>query len=40
MLRGLAAAIGFAVIAPSQDGAAAGAEVPLLPLPLLPEELP
>lgn len=39
MLRGLAAAIGFAVIAPGTR-AEAGAEVPLLPLPLSPGELP
>lgn len=39
MLRGLALAVGFAVIAPGTDGAA-GDEVPLLPLPLLPGELP
>lgn len=39
MLRGLAAAIGFAVIAPGTEGRA-GAEVPLLPLPLSPGELP
>jgi molybdopterin molybdotransferase len=39
MLRGLAGAVGFAVIEPGTD-AAAGAEVPLLPLPLLPGELP
>lgn len=39
MLRGLAGAVGFAVIAPGTDGAA-GDEVPLVPLPLLPEELP
>jgi molybdopterin molybdotransferase len=39
MLRGLAAAIGFAVVAPG-GAAAAGDQVPLLPLPLLPRELP
>jgi molybdopterin molybdotransferase len=38
MLRGLAQAAGFAVIAPSTD-AAAGDEVPLVPLPLLPREV-
>lgn len=38
MLRGLAGAAGFAVVAPGGD-AAAGAEVPLLPLPLLPGEV-
>jgi molybdopterin molybdotransferase len=35
MLRGLAGADGFAVIAPGTDGAA-GESVPLVPLPLLP----
>jgi molybdopterin molybdotransferase len=35
MLRGLAGADGFAVIAPGTDGSA-GAAVPLVPLPLLP----
>jgi molybdopterin molybdotransferase len=39
MLRGLAGAIGFAVIAPGTAGAA-GDRVPLVPLPLLPGELP
>jgi molybdopterin molybdotransferase len=39
MLRGLAGAVGFAVIAPG-TGAAAGDDVPLVPLPLLPGELP
>jgi molybdopterin molybdotransferase len=39
MLRGLAGAIGFAVIAPGTTGAA-GDRVPLVPLPLLPGELP
>ncbi|MPZ26970.1 MAG: molybdopterin molybdenumtransferase MoeA [Micromonosporaceae bacterium] len=39
MLRGLAGAVGFAVIAPGTEGSA-GDEVPLLPLPLLPGELP
>jgi molybdopterin molybdotransferase len=39
MLRGLAGAVGFAMIAPGTDGAG-GAEVPLVPLPLLPGELP
>lgn len=39
MLRGLAAAVGFAVIASGSE-AAAGDHVPLLPLPLLPGELP
>lgn len=39
MLRGLAGAVGFAVVAPHTD-AAAGDEVPLLPLPLLPGEVP
>lgn len=39
MLRGLAAAVGFAVVSPGTD-ARAGDEVPLLALPLLPEELP
>jgi len=34
MLRGLAGAVGFAVIAPETSGAE-GAEVPLVPLPLL-----
>jgi molybdopterin molybdotransferase len=38
MLRGLAQAVGFAVIAPGTD-AAAGDEVPLVPLPLLPREV-
>ncbi|QSB17570.1 molybdopterin molybdotransferase MoeA [Natronosporangium hydrolyticum] len=38
MLRGLARAAGFAVIAP-ETSAAAGDEVPLLPLPLLPGEV-
>jgi molybdopterin molybdotransferase len=37
MLRGLAGAVGFAVIAPGTAGAT-GDEVPLLPLPLLPGE--
>lgn len=37
MLRGLARAVGFAVVAP-RAYAAAGDEVPLLPLPLQPEE--
>lgn len=44
MLRGLAGALGFAVIEPEPGarsaGAAAGDRVPLLPLPLLPGELP
>jgi molybdopterin molybdotransferase len=39
MLRGLAGAAGFAVVAPG-GSAAAGDQVPLLPLPLLPGELP
>ncbi len=39
MLRGLARAVGFAVVAPGTD-AAAGDEVPLVPLPLLPGEVP
>ena len=39
MLRGLAGAIGFAVVAPGTD-AAAGDDVPLAALPLLPGELP
>lgn len=39
MLRGLARAVGFAVIAPGTAGEP-GAEVPLVPLPLLPGELP
>lgn len=39
MLRGLAGAVGFAVIAPGTEGSA-GDQVPLLPLPLLPGELP
>ncbi|HLU33639.1 MAG TPA: molybdopterin molybdotransferase MoeA [Natronosporangium sp.] len=39
MLRGLAGAVGFAVIAPHTEGRA-GDEVPLLPLPLLPGEVP
>ena len=39
MLRGLAGAIGFAVIAPGGAGAP-GDEVPLVPLPLLPGEAP
>lgn len=39
MLRGLAGAAGFAVIASGATGAT-GDEVPLLPLPLLPGELP
>jgi molybdopterin molybdotransferase len=39
MLRGLARAVGFAVVAPGAH-AQAGDEVPLLPLPLLPEEVP
>jgi molybdopterin molybdotransferase len=39
MLRGLAQAAGFAVIGPGA-GAAAGDEVPLLPLPLTPGEAP
>lgn len=39
MLRGLAGAVGFAVIEPGTDGSA-GDQVPLLPLPLLPGELP
>ncbi len=38
MLRGLAGAVGFAVIAPDTSGAE-GAEVPLVPLPLLREEV-
>jgi molybdopterin molybdotransferase len=38
MLRGLAGAAGFAVIPPGGTGAA-GDEVPLVPLPLLPGEL-
>lgn len=38
MLRGLASAIGFAVIAPGAAGAV-GDEVPLVPLPVLPGEL-
>jgi molybdopterin molybdotransferase len=38
MLRGLAGAVGFAVIAPGVV-AVAGDEVPLVPLPLLPGEL-
>jgi molybdopterin molybdotransferase len=37
MLRGLAGAVGFAVIAPGTAGAT-GDEVPMLPLPLLPGE--
>jgi molybdopterin molybdotransferase len=40
MLRGLAQALGFAVISPAADGAAVGDEVPLLPLPLTPGEVP
>ncbi len=39
MLRGLAAAVGFAVIGPGVDGRT-GDEVPLVPLPLLPREKP
>lgn len=39
MLRGLARAVGFAVIPPGGAGAP-GDEVPLVPLPLLPGELP
>jgi molybdopterin molybdotransferase len=39
MLRGLAQAVGFAVIAPGARGDA-GDVVPLVPLPLLPEEAP
>jgi molybdopterin molybdotransferase len=39
MLRGLAQAVGFAVVAPGVD-ARAGDEVPLVPLPLFPEEMP
>lgn len=39
MLRGLAGAVGFAVIEPGTEGST-GDEVPLLPLPLLPGELP
>ena len=39
MLRGLAQADGFAVIAPRTHGAA-GDNVPLLPLPMLPGEQP
>jgi len=39
MLRGLAGAIGFAVIPPGRTGAP-GDEVPVVPLPLLPGELP
>jgi molybdopterin molybdotransferase len=39
MLRGLAQAVGFAVIAPGTR-AEAGDVVPLVPLPLLPEEAP
>ncbi len=39
MLRGLATAIGFAVVAPESE-AAVGDHVPLVPLPLLPGELP
>jgi molybdopterin molybdotransferase len=39
MLRGLARSDGFAMIAPGTDGAA-GAEVPLLALPLLPGQRP
>jgi molybdopterin molybdotransferase len=39
MLRGLASAVGFAVVAPGTAGAP-GDEVPLLPLPLLPGESP
>jgi molybdopterin molybdotransferase len=39
MLRGLAGAAGFALIAPGSD-AHAGDEVPLVPLPLLPGEMP
>lgn len=39
MLRGLAQAVGFAVMAPGTTGQT-GDEVPLLPLPLLPGELP
>ncbi len=38
MLRGLARAVGFAVVAPG-TGAGPGDEVPLLPLPLLPWEV-
>jgi molybdopterin molybdotransferase len=39
MLRGLARAVGFALIAPG-GAAHAGDEVPLVPLPLAPEEIP
>jgi molybdopterin molybdotransferase len=39
MLRGLARATGFALIAPGTD-AGVGDEVPLVPLPLLPGEMP
>jgi molybdopterin molybdotransferase len=39
MLRGVATAVGFAIISPNHD-AVAGDHVPLLPLPLLPGELP
>jgi molybdopterin molybdotransferase len=39
MLRGLAGAVGFAVIDPESSGAE-GAEVPLVPLPLLTGECP
>jgi molybdopterin molybdotransferase len=39
MLRGLAGAVGFAVIPPGGDGAT-GDEVPLVPLPLLAGERP
>jgi molybdopterin molybdotransferase len=39
MLRGLAGAVGFAVIAPDSTGTE-GAEVPLVPLPLLTGEAP
>lgn len=39
MLRGLAGAAGFALIAPGTD-AAEGDEVPLVPLPLFPGEVP
>ncbi len=39
MLRGLARSIGFAVVAPGSTGAV-GDTVPLVPLPLYPEEAP
>jgi molybdopterin molybdotransferase len=38
MLRGLAGAVGFAVIPPGGTGRV-GDEVPLVPLPLLPGEV-